>query len=81
MAIYTSMRMYELKTDSRTFVAALGSSLVCSTRKFPLLKDVQMDNGIWKLTDDSKLNGAVGCGILSESVGLAQSIRLPYHCS
>ena len=32
-------------------------------------------------TDSSKLNGAVGSGIFSGSIGIARYIRSPDHCS
>ena len=52
------------------------------------------DKGVWKggvihplrncvqiYADSSKLNGAAGSGIFSESFGIAKSIRLPDHCT
>ena len=32
-------------------------------------------------TDGSKLEGAVGIGVYSESIGISKSIKLPNRCS
>ena len=40
-----------------------------------------LNNSVQIYTDNTKLNGAVGIGIFSESVGIGQSVRLPDHCT
>ena len=41
----------------------------------------ELRNSVQIYTDGSKLNGDVGSGIFSKSIGIVQSLRLPNHCT
>ena len=76
LATQMTWRILELSGTVTTRHRSIPENEVWKNGVTHLLK-----NSIQIYTNGSKLNGVVGSEIFSESVGIAQSIRLPDHCS